>query len=92
MCIWAPAAVDKQGEGSMLCSEQKALRFEVAISSWVISLLNLGLASEAALPHALVSITLIPESSAMPPEHSCQHPTLGFLRRGGTCWCLGDKD
>lgn len=76
----------------MPCSEQKTLRFEVAISSWVISLLNLGLASAAALPRALVSITLITNSSAMPPEHSCQHPTLGLLRGGGTCWCLGDKN
>lgn len=28
----------------------------------------------------------------MAPEHSCQHPTLGLLREGGTCCCLGDKD
>lgn len=76
----------------MPCSEQKALRFAVPISSWVISLLNLGLASAAAFPRALVSITLITDSSAMPPELSCQRPTLGLLRGGGTCWCLGDKD
>lgn len=92
MWVWAPAAVDRQGEGSVPCSEQKALRFEVVISSWVISLLNLGLASPAAPPCALVSITLITDSSAMPPEHSCQRPTLGLLRGGGPCWCLGDKD
>lgn len=34
-----------QGEGCMTHSEQNALRFEVAISFWVVPLLNLGLAS-----------------------------------------------
>ena len=61
----------RQSERCMPCSEQKALRFEVAISSWVIPLLNLGLASTAVLPHAHVNITLITDSSAIPREHSC---------------------
>jgi len=81
----------RQGEGCMPCSEEKTLRFEMAISSWVIPLLNLGLAFTAALPHACVNITLITDSSTIPQEHSCQHPTLGPLREGETCWHLGDK-
>lgn len=81
----------RQGEGCMPCSEHKTLRFEVAISSWVISLLNVGLASTAALLHACVNITLITESSAMPWEHSCQRLALGPLRGWGTRWHLGDK-
>lgn len=43
----------RQGEGCMSHSEQKALMFETAMSSWV----NLGLASTAALPHACVNTT-----------------------------------
>lgn len=81
----------RQGEGCMPRSEQKALRFEVTTSSWVIPLLNLGLASTAALLRAHVNFILITDSSAIPREHSCQRPTLGLLRGGGTCWHLGHK-
>lgn len=75
----------RQGKECVPYSEQKTLRFVVAISSWVVPLLNLCLASTAALPHAHVNIALITDSSAILQECSYQCLTLGLLRGGGTC-------